>query len=131
MAYEGLNEGLGSIEPQQECIDFDLQIALKQPERVAQRGTGKPVEWKYFEKRGVIFYVTEEGNFKSVPVGNNGYYCKQGIKSEYDLILLPEPKPFEGVEGKYYWAKFHENQTGIIMSFSGGVSFGNLITVML
>jgi hypothetical protein len=85
---------------EQTYIDFDLEVALKQPERVAQRGTEKPVEWKYFEQAKNIVYFDDEGNGIKVNLGgvNFGLYA-------YDLILLPEPKPFEPIEGKWYWVK--------------------------
>lgn len=103
---------------EQNYIDFDLQVALKQPERVAQRGTSKPVEWKYFEGAKTIVYVNDKGNFVKVNLGG----LNLGL-SAYDLILLPEPKPFELIDGEWYWVKVVEMDKWTPMLCRGGEGF--------
>lgn len=100
MAYEGL----GLEEPQQQYSKFDLTTALKQPWRVAQRKPLVPVEWHYFEKGNTIGYTNTLNLLTTV--NENGFLYGYGIISDYDLVLLPESKPFELKEGKWYWVKF-------------------------
>ena len=84
-------------------LPFDLEVALKQPDRVAQRGTENPVEWVHFKSVGKVLYYDHENYLKDVK--ENGAYNSMNIPDYYDLMLLPE---FTPEEGKWYWVKQQE-----------------------
>ena len=73
-------------------LPFDLETALKHPERVVTRD-GRKVEQLHFFKRDTEtkhpIYGILDGNVEHW--NNGGNFCI-GTKSDYDLFLLPEVK---------------------------------------
>lgn len=75
-------------------LDFDLEIALKQPERVVYSDGEKPLDWKYFDK-GITTYlivtIDKKGDFatftKTGEINQYSFYQK-------NLKLLPETKTY-------------------------------------
>jgi hypothetical protein len=85
-------------------LPFDLEVALKQPERVVQMGTGKPVHWAHIKSAGNIVYYDHDNDLQDVK--ENGAYNSMGIPDFYDLMLLPE---FTPEDRKWYWVKTHKD----------------------
>jgi hypothetical protein len=75
-------------------LDFDLEIALKQPERVVYSDGEKPLDWKYFDKGTTTYLI--------VTIDKHGFFSfftKTGVVNPYipskgNLKLLPETKTY-------------------------------------
>lgn len=87
-------------------LPFDLETALKHPERVVTRDGRKVSEFHYFKT-----LKHEEEQIKAIIDGNcksyyaNGLYCNDGSKRSYDLFLLPEVKEC--------WVNVYEESFGV------------------
>jgi hypothetical protein len=71
-------------------LPFDLETALKHPERVIYRDGSKPDEWHYFPTKGGL-------NLCAIFNGGAYWYFSDGLKAgeesvNNDLFLLPETK---------------------------------------
>jgi hypothetical protein len=88
-------------------LPFDLEVALKHPDRVVYRNGGKPLEWHYFDKAVndayPIYFVSSDGNIRSC-TKEGRYTSYEPPEHPLDLMLLPE---FTPEEGKWYWVKTH------------------------
>jgi hypothetical protein len=99
-------------------LPFDLEVALKQPERAVFRNGGKPLEWHYFDKAAndayPIRFVASDGGMRSCT--KEGTYTRcEPLEHPLDLFLLPE---FTPEEGKWYWVKTNEEVDFCPMIFS-------------
>jgi hypothetical protein len=95
-------------------LPFDLEVALKQPERVVHRHGNKPLGWHYFDVKGLSAPIIDtEGS----SYNKEGKYRGDGVPSEYDLMLLPE---FTPEEGKFYWVKHQEFDDYLPRGYVGG-----------
>lgn len=82
-----------SVGDSKDFLPFNLQDALKSPERVVYRNGEKPLEWYHLkssqEDGRKIISVTPLGNTRTHTI--NGSW-NTGDPSEDDLLLLPLPK---------------------------------------
>lgn len=92
-------------------LPFNLEEALKNPERVVYRSGAKPLEWHWFEKCSVDNrLVTIMANKLPLFLRDNGKVCDDLISEHcYDLMLLPIPE-------KTYWVNVYEVQGKIQLS---------------
>lgn len=81
-------------------LDFDLEIALKHPERVVFENGEKPVDWKYFDK-AVNLYVI-------VTVDKTGYFGTFTKTGEINPYLSPQKNLKLLPETKTYWYCLYE-----------------------
>lgn len=85
----------------QELLPFNLEEALKNPERVVYRNGEKPLEWHLFEKlasKHKLYSITKSGIMGHMV---NGLSYDNESKHPYDLLLLPLPE-------KRYWVNVHK-----------------------
>jgi hypothetical protein len=83
-------------------LPFDLEVALKQPERVVYRNGEKPIEWIRFIKRRVIASIRPSESGGIIKHDINGKYDPDYENGYLDLMLLPE---FTPEDRKWYWVK--------------------------
>ena len=87
-----LEEFRRAFKPQPEqttLIPFNLEEALKNPDRVVYRDGSKPLEWHWFESKDCLFAVhTRDGILTHNKCGR--YFA--GVPHKLDLFLLPEAK---------------------------------------
>jgi hypothetical protein len=101
-------------------MPFDLEVALKQPERVVYRNGEKPDDIANF-KSGEIISKRKHSYYRHDIKG--GHNPTLGYPSlECDLFLLPE---FTPEEGKWYWVKPYEESDYYPMYFSSGYYWYN------
>ena len=85
-------------------LDFDLETALKEPERVIYEDGEEIIEWKYFEKCTTgwpIIVLDEEGDLS--------YHSIKGVNNNditRHLKLLPKTKT--------YWFCVYRTKNGLI-----------------
>ena len=89
-------------------LPFNLEVALKNPERLVYRDGEKPKQWHYFDKK--------ESPYKILSLDEQDVITQNTVRGQYidgyleehplDLMLLPE---FTPEEGKWYWAKYRED----------------------
>jgi hypothetical protein len=95
-------------------LPFDLEVALKQPERVVYRNGEKPLGWHYFDVEGLDMPIIDtEGETYM----KDGKFRYDGDESIYDLFLLPK---FTPEEGKWYWVKHQEFDDYLPRGYVGG-----------
>lgn len=90
-------------------LPFNLEEALKQPDRVVYRCGAKPLEWHWFKESShtyQIYSVMPDGDTRS---SNKEGFDYEGSISCYDLMLLPFPE-------KTYWVNVYEVQGKIQLS---------------
>ena len=96
---------LSGVDPK-DFLPFNLEEALKAPERVVYRGGNKPLEWHWFERgavNGRLVTILVDGSLWKLSDNGKVY---NDLKSEhvYDLMLLPLPK-------KKYWVNVMEERS--------------------
>lgn len=95
-----------NIDPK-DFLPFNLEEALKSPERVVYRNGEKPLEWHYLksskEEGRKILSVTPLGNTRTHAI-DGSWNTGIGDPSEDDLLLLPIPKTT-------YWINVMEEGT--------------------
>jgi hypothetical protein len=95
-------------------LPFDLEVALKNPERVVYRNGEKPLGWHYFDVEGLDMPIIDtEGETYM----KDGKFRYDGDESIYDLFLLPK---FTPEEGKWYWTKYKEDSVFFPRYYSNG-----------
>ena len=90
-------------------LPFNLEEALKNPERVVYRCGAKPLEWHWFKESShtcQIYSVMSNGDTVSSTKEGFDY---AGKTSPHDLMLLPIPE-------KTYWVNVYEVQGKIQLS---------------
>lgn len=101
-----------SAEPK-DFLPFNLEEALKSPERVVYRNGEKPLEWHYLksskEVSRKIISVTPLGHTRTHAIGG---YWNLGDTSKGDLLLLPLPKTT-------YWINVMEEEFSGVIYITG------------
>ena len=85
-----------------ELLPFNLEEALKNPDRVVYRNGEKPLEWHWFgslEEPYTLYSVTGDKELKSHK--KNGRWKSETYRANYDLMLLPIPE-------KRYWVNVYD-----------------------
>lgn len=87
-------------------LPFNLEEALKSPERVVYRNGEKPLEWHWLrwvnENEEPIVSVRKNGTVMQHYIGGRFY---SNINCDSDLLLLPE---------KRYWVNVYKDAVGDI-----------------
>lgn len=93
-----------------EMIPFNLEEALKNPDRVVYRNGEKPLEWHWFEKvqqnQECITSVRQDGLLETH--FSSGTVFKDGCEDSHNLLLLPLPE-------KRYWVNVHKEGDLLLM----------------
>lgn len=84
------------FQPQPEqptLLNFNIEEALKNPDRVVYRDGSKPLEWHLFEKVSGLYPITSVAtNELCVIHTKDGNQVDDENNTPKDLFLLPEPK---------------------------------------
>ena len=83
-------------------MPFNLEEALKNPERVVYRDGRKPLEWHFIKSANVICKIVTVDTRKCVFTHSEwGRYNILDVESDFDLLLTPVPE-------KRYWLNIYE-----------------------
>lgn len=103
-------------------LPFNLEEALKNPERVVYRNGEKPLEWHYFKyAQWQIVSITPQKEIQ-VNYENGANHCYDefdeylGTNSSHDLLLLP-------ITEKRYWVNLYKDHESNDILFCGHVVF--------
>lgn len=102
-----------SVVDPKEFLPFNLQEALKAPERVVYRNGQKVLEWHYFDNCSSgypIAAVTPSGGLVAYDIG--GSYNISKDDHSLDLMLLPLPK-------KKYWINVMQEEFSGVLYVTG------------
>lgn len=84
-------------------MPFNLDEALKNPERVVYRDGQKPLEWHFIKSANVICKIVTVDTRKCVFTHSEwGRYNILDVESDFDLFLTPVPE-------KRYWINLYRS----------------------
>ena len=73
----------------EELVEFNLEEALQEPERVRFRNGETPLEWHYFASlSGGICPIVAIANNTKIHTTKNGYQVNKNEETNYDLMLV-------------------------------------------